>query len=229
MALSDMQNMAPKLAKNPLGIIALFIVLIYGFASLLLGLSGENLTESQRWPIIWFLVVFPNIVLFCFVYLVSRHHTKLYSPSDFENENTFIDLLNPEAANLLNNYAEDINNQLNEAREKLGNLEKNDEKKSKDILNARNAYVSLQKDYEMLKASIAEHKRPSINTLVNSAASSQELAESTNTSTSVTKNYLAYIADMVASDEVVKKSNRLMEIYNKAMQQQAKNASYKSN
>lgn len=80
---------AKGLAKNPLGIIALFIVLIYGFASLVVGLSG-HLVQGERVPLIWFLVIFPCLVLAVFGWLVSRHHTKLYAPSDYREDESFI-------------------------------------------------------------------------------------------------------------------------------------------
>ena len=41
-------NTATKLSRNPLGIIALFIVLVYGIAGLVLGVSGESLVESHK-------------------------------------------------------------------------------------------------------------------------------------------------------------------------------------
>lgn len=56
---------AKSLAKNPLGIIALFIVLIYGFAALVVGMSN-HLEAGEREPIIWFLVAFPCIVIVIF-------------------------------------------------------------------------------------------------------------------------------------------------------------------
>jgi len=80
---------AQQLARNPLGVIALFIVLIYGFASSVVGLSG--LQAGERAPIVWFLVVFPVLVLGVFSWLVSRHHTKLYSPSDYRQDSSFIE------------------------------------------------------------------------------------------------------------------------------------------
>jgi len=43
---------ARHLARNPLGIIALFIVLIYAFASLVVGFSNK-LTAAERLPVIW--------------------------------------------------------------------------------------------------------------------------------------------------------------------------------
>lgn len=72
---------AKDLARNPLGIIALFISLIYGFASLLLGSSADKLTEAERWPIIIFIVLFPVMVLVAFYKLVTHHHGKLYKNS----------------------------------------------------------------------------------------------------------------------------------------------------
>ena len=81
---------ARDLARNPLGIIALFIVLIYGLASLVVGFSGK-LQTSERLPVIWFLVVFPVLVLAVFAWLVSRHHARLYSPTDYREDASFIE------------------------------------------------------------------------------------------------------------------------------------------
>ena len=41
--LGEFAKAARRLAKNPLGIIALFIVLVYGIAGLVLGYSAEHL------------------------------------------------------------------------------------------------------------------------------------------------------------------------------------------
>lgn len=73
--------------RSPLGIIALFIVLVYGFASLVVGL-GSGITEHVV-PLIYFMVLFPVIVFFGFLWLVAKHHNKLYGPSDFKNEDNF--------------------------------------------------------------------------------------------------------------------------------------------
>jgi hypothetical protein len=74
-------SIARDLSRNPLGIIALFICLIYGFACLVTGLTG-NLKETERLPLIWFLTLFPAVVLSVFYWLVSKHHWKLYSPEE---------------------------------------------------------------------------------------------------------------------------------------------------
>jgi CheY-like chemotaxis protein len=80
---------AASLARNPLGIIALFIVLVYGFASMVTT-AGSSLTLAERLPLVYFLVFFPVIVLIVFAWLVSCHHHKLFSPSDYKNEDNFV-------------------------------------------------------------------------------------------------------------------------------------------
>jgi hypothetical protein len=92
--IKDFGDTAKGLAKNPLGIIALFIVLIYGFSALVVGASSQ-LEAAERTPIIWFLVLFPCLVLGVFSWLVSRHHKKLYAPSDYKDESHFLEVINP--------------------------------------------------------------------------------------------------------------------------------------
>lgn len=77
------------LARNPLGIIALFIVLVYGFASLVTAFAG-SFTAAERLPLIWFLILFPVLVLVVFTWLVSKHSGKLFAPSDFKNEDNYV-------------------------------------------------------------------------------------------------------------------------------------------
>jgi CheY-like chemotaxis protein len=78
---------AKGFTKSPLGIIALFIVLVYGFAALAVTF-GDNLSEHIT-PLIYFLVFFPVIVFAGFLWLVSKHHDKIYGPSDFRDEENF--------------------------------------------------------------------------------------------------------------------------------------------
>jgi hypothetical protein len=85
---------AVKLSQGPLGIIALFIVLIHGFASLVLGFAA-NIGEENRSTLVWFLVLFPVLVFTVFSWLVSTRHQKLYPPGAFRNEELFRDLALP--------------------------------------------------------------------------------------------------------------------------------------
>jgi hypothetical protein len=87
--MKDFITQAKGLTKNPLGIIALFISLIYGFACLVLGLSSSNLNTDERILLIYFLIGFPILILITFIFLVVKHHKKLYAPSDYKDEKNF--------------------------------------------------------------------------------------------------------------------------------------------
>jgi len=92
---------AKALSRNPLGIIALFIVLVYGMAALVLGL-GNGLGGFERALLVIFLVTFPPGVLWVFRDLVIKHTGRLYSPGDYKDEVHFVDLTKAEAEVVLN-------------------------------------------------------------------------------------------------------------------------------
>ncbi|WP_433658941.1 hypothetical protein ACQPW1_42455 [Nocardia sp. CA-128927] len=93
----DFGETAKSLAHNPLGIIALFIVLVYGLAALVTAFSG-SFTTAERTPLIYFLIGFPILVLGVFTWLVIRHSGKLFSPRDFKNEENYITALTATAS-----------------------------------------------------------------------------------------------------------------------------------
>lgn len=82
-------EVATALARNPLGIIALFIVLVYGFACLVTTFTG-GLSAAERMPLIYFLIGFPILILAAFTWLVSKHSGKLFAPGDFKNEDNYV-------------------------------------------------------------------------------------------------------------------------------------------
>ena len=86
--LKSFADSAKGFTKSPLGIIALFIVLVYGFATL--AVSFGNHLKDYVILLVCFLVFFPIIVFFGFLWLVSQHHDKIYGPSDFRNEDNFL-------------------------------------------------------------------------------------------------------------------------------------------
>lgn len=89
MSVKEFADSAKGFTKSPLGIIALFIVLVYGFASLVVGFGQGNLKEHIA-PLVYFMVLFPVLVFFGFLWLVAKHHKKLYGPSDFKDEENFL-------------------------------------------------------------------------------------------------------------------------------------------
>ncbi len=88
--ITDFGETAIRLSKNPLGTISLFIVLVYGIAAFVFGSTVDLLTPDERLPLIYFVVGFPVLVLGVFGWLVSRHHTKLYSPKDYRDDTAFL-------------------------------------------------------------------------------------------------------------------------------------------
>lgn len=90
-SVKDLGGLAKGLSRSPLGIIALFIVLVYGFACLVTTLAGA-FTPAERLPLVYFLVTFPILVLGVFAWLVSRHSNQLFAPSDFKNQEHYVEL-----------------------------------------------------------------------------------------------------------------------------------------
>jgi hypothetical protein len=77
-------------ARNPLGIVALFISLIYGMSAILLGTSIGSLSSSNQTILVIFIATFPFVVLGVFGWLVAKHHMKLYGPSDYRTDKSFL-------------------------------------------------------------------------------------------------------------------------------------------
>jgi hypothetical protein len=83
-----LNNISPNFMRNPLGIIALFIVMIYAMAGLVT--ASASLSTPERLILVIFLAVFPLIVLLVFYLLVTRHSEKLYAPGDFKDEGNYL-------------------------------------------------------------------------------------------------------------------------------------------
>lgn len=77
-----------KLSRTPLGIVGLFIVLVYGIAGLTL-ITTPDLGDEKIY-LVWFLILFPILILGVFYRLVTKHYNKLYAPSDYKDEGNFM-------------------------------------------------------------------------------------------------------------------------------------------
>ena len=91
-AIGSFGKIAAILSRGPLGIIALFIVLVYGLASLLIT-SGGDFAPAERLLLVCFLVFFPILLLAVFAWLVSNHPGKLFNPNQFEEKPLVIALV----------------------------------------------------------------------------------------------------------------------------------------
>lgn len=97
--MKDFMKGAKGLATNPLGIIALFISLIYGFACLVLAFGKNAYDCAVIFPLVYFIVFFPILILISFIFLVVFHHQKLYAPMDYRYEDNFFKIIDKNRQN----------------------------------------------------------------------------------------------------------------------------------
>lgn len=120
MKTKEFAESAKGFTKSPIGIIALFIVLVYGFASLVVTF-GQNLND-QMTPLVYFLVTFPITVFLGFLWLVAKHHNKLYGPSDFQDEDNFLKMQLSAVASLAAATAKQPHQQGEESQQQLNEI-----------------------------------------------------------------------------------------------------------
>ena len=84
----DIGDIAVKLSRNPLGVLSLAFVFVYGIAGYVC--TSSSLQGDERRILIWFIVLFPIFILFTFYRLVTKHNTKLFGPADFTDESLFL-------------------------------------------------------------------------------------------------------------------------------------------
>ncbi len=137
---------ARGLVKNPIGVIGLFLVLVEAIAAIVI--VNSSLINSLNLILVLFVTLFPILVLIMFYNLVTRHHEKLYSPSDFRDEKNFVETYNKLTQS--NNYIQKdisvakVNSQSNDG------MSKDDIKLIKETLNS---VMSMQKQM------VAENKK----------------------------------------------------------------------
>ena len=106
---------------NPIGIIALFISLIYSMTSIVM-IYSNSLSAIQRWFFVVFLVSFPFVVFITFIYLIVNKPGSLYSPKDFRSDRAY-EKMNKKKRKIRiqKNIEEDIENE--EVREKSSTID----------------------------------------------------------------------------------------------------------
>lgn len=85
-----------KKISNPLTIIAVFAALAEINATVVLGL----LDKSMQSIFIWFIMIFPIILVLCFFGTLIFKNKVMYSPSDFKDDKSFLDTLNNNYGNI---------------------------------------------------------------------------------------------------------------------------------
>ncbi len=80
------------LAKNPLGIISLFVFFIEAIATVSLSIAVET---DYAGHIIWFITLFPTLIVFLFFGTLWIKRESLYAPMDYSDPQAFQKLLRP--------------------------------------------------------------------------------------------------------------------------------------
>ncbi|MDX2101106.1 MAG: response regulator [Alphaproteobacteria bacterium] len=75
-------------SRNPLGIFALIIIFTFPCVIGFSFFSGV-LSYDQLWAVLVCMIVFLFSVIAMFFILITRHHTKLYGPGDFKDQDDF--------------------------------------------------------------------------------------------------------------------------------------------
>lgn len=127
----EIDKSVTKLSRNPLGIMAMFILLVYGVSALLFNFVGDGLSQNQKWWFVVFLTIFPVIVLFVFTFLVAKHHKKLYAPSDYRDERCAFGNTSPKEQQ--EKYEKEVREEEKELKESSKENKTNLEKRIKDI------------------------------------------------------------------------------------------------
>lgn len=107
------------LSSRPIGIIGLFILLVY--ATITAGLVlGQEVTEEQRSWVIGFMIIFSCLLLYVFYNLVTKHPGKLFSPQDFANDSYFIEAVKERLhEDITSNVEKEINNRISSIEEEF--------------------------------------------------------------------------------------------------------------
>ncbi|MCD9564274.1 hypothetical protein [Tenacibaculum maritimum] len=118
-----------KKINNPLTIIAIFAALAEVNATIAIGLINENL----HYIFIWFVILFPTILVILFFITLNFNTKVMYSPSDYKDDKNFMDSLFRNK----NYYSNDKVSTL-----KLDNIEKN----LSDLIDEKFKKISKQND-----------------------------------------------------------------------------------
>lgn len=142
-----------KTISNPLTIIAIFAALaeIAGTVAL------KIVTPELQVTFIWFVMIFPVILVLLFFITLNFNPKVLYAPSDFRNEENFLNVLS--GVSRVSDNLEDVNRQLDLAKNKLisdaveqiGIASENERSRLAQLIN--NSFSSIQDRVETTRES----------------------------------------------------------------------------
>lgn len=85
------------MVRNPLTVIAIFA----GLAEVCATISLPNLDDAVQLKFVWFVMIFPILLVALFFFTLWKKHQVLYAPSDFQDETNFMQLWKPSTRPLI--------------------------------------------------------------------------------------------------------------------------------
>jgi tetratricopeptide (TPR) repeat protein len=79
---------AAAIVRNPLSVIALFVLLVEAIATITLIQVNGN--AQVAFPLVWFVVVFPTLIALLFFGTLWWRHQFLYSPMEYRSDESFL-------------------------------------------------------------------------------------------------------------------------------------------
>lgn len=113
-----------QIIKNPLTIIGIFASIMEGFGNCIL----PQLNERCQFYYMWFLMVFPTLLVTYFFIVLWFRPKNLYAPSDFQDENNFVKcMFSATPQDILYHKMQDIEweKSVNDEANQKGNQDKN--------------------------------------------------------------------------------------------------------
>lgn len=86
-----------RLINNPLTVIGLFA----GIAEIAMTVTIALVGPEDKKIFVWFVMLFPIVLVSLFFLTLNFNHRVLYAPSDFKDETNFIDLAVPQSKQVL--------------------------------------------------------------------------------------------------------------------------------
>ena len=87
--MSNIKGSKIILARNPLGIISLFVFFIEAIATVSLNIAIET---EYAGNIVWFIILFPTLIVLLFFITLWTKRESLYSPMEFREDKSFLEL-----------------------------------------------------------------------------------------------------------------------------------------
>ncbi|WAJ38739.1 hypothetical protein OU800_05790 [Pseudomonas sp. GOM7] len=137
--------------KNPLSVIAIFA----GIAEISGAMVLPHIAPNNQELFIWFLMIFPFTLVILFFITLNWNYKVLYAPSDFQNEEHFVNLQKASASEIFLKMENELNDDLltNNIQE-LGN----DSVNSVDLEKVKEAVVDSEIRLSMGKISTSEER-----------------------------------------------------------------------